>query len=307
MIKYDESTILLYEDYKEPLKAVEKGKGFGYMGTLALSADRQYIQCHICGDLYASLGGHLTARHKTNAEEYKKEFGLSVGTALVGDKYREMRQQKVLNQVNKGNGLPEHLIGYNDKRKSGELKREHGSRLSLEWRNKKGLCPEQVLEKILDLKEILGKTPSADEFNERYKGRYMASIVYQHASWVKAVKKLGMKTRDELRHPDREQLLEDLQNFHRMHNRIPMTSDFNRGMLRDKTVYIRQFGTLNDARIEAGLNAVLPLNFGQIKEVTPEEYFRYKETHGGVRSMTKDAIKARKRRQRIKIEKQLYA
>jgi hypothetical protein len=296
MIKYDESTVLLYEDYKEPLKAVPKGQGYGYMGTIALSADRQFIQCHICGDLYAFLGGHLKAKHGTDAEAYKKEFGLSLGTALVGDKYREMRQQSVIHQ--KGKGLPEHLQGYNDKRKSGELKRERGSRISLEWRNKKGLCPEQVLEKILDLKEILGKVPSADEFSAHYKGRYIASITYQHGSWVKAVKKLGLKTRDELRHPDQEQLLQDLRDFKELHDRIPMTSDFNRGLLRDKNVYIRQFGTLNDARIEAGLNAVLALPFGQVKEVTPEEYYKYKDGHGEIRSKTPNAIRLREKRRK---------
>ena len=80
-----------------------------------------------------------------------------------------------------------------------------------------------------------------------------------------------------------------------------MTSDFNRGLLRDRGVYNREFGSLNNARVEAGLNAILPMPFGQHIELTPEQYFQYKET-GKIPGYkpTKDAIKAKKWRNKKK-------
>lgn len=44
-------TNLIYENYKEPLKAIPKSEGFGYYGTLATTADKRLVQCHICGEL----------------------------------------------------------------------------------------------------------------------------------------------------------------------------------------------------------------------------------------------------------------
>lgn len=159
------------------------------------------------------------------------------------------------------------------------LKHHHGQRrngMSLEERNKRGLCPDQVLEKIKEASELLGRTVGYEEFKEMHKGRYISSIKYLHGSWSAAVRKAGFMTRDELRHPNREKLIQDLIDFYDMHGRIPMTSDFNRGLLRDKTVYIRVFGTLNNARIEAGMDAVLPMPFGRIKLVPAEDYVNYK-------------------------------
>lgn len=47
----------------------------------------------------------------------------------------------------------------------------------------------------------------------------------------------------------------------------------------NRGTYIARFGTLNNARIEAGLNAVIPMPFGQIVELTPDQYREYKAGH----------------------------
>lgn len=299
-----ETVTLLYEDYKEPLRAVEPEKGFGYMGTLAMNEERTHVQCHICGNLYKSVGGHLRL-HRISSEDYRKEFGLGITTALIGEEYRLERQRSAVKNLG-GKGLPKHLEGFNAKFKSGEIKRK-GHVPSLEWRNRKGLCPDQVLEKILDLKEKLGHVPSQEEFIAEHKGRYLASIKFQHGSWIKAVHKLGLQSADELRRVNTAKLIDDLRDFYERNGRIPMTSDFNRGLLRDKTVYIRKFGSLNNARLEAGMNAVIPMPFGQILELTPEEYFKYKSGHTIDKKVSKAVVtrrvyrqKASKRKQQIK-------
>lgn len=266
---------LLYENYKEPLKPIEKSKGYGYYGTVAITSDTKYIQCHLCGNLFENLGGHLR-KHKIAASDYKERFGLSLGTSLVSEPVREAMQK---NAVKLFDGkLPDHLVEYNRKVQAGEIKHKaHGRGMSLEKRNKLGLCPDQVLTKITDLAKELGHTPSSDEFRKHYSGRYMGSIVFQHGSYLKAVKKAGLRSAKEEKEYTTEELITELQDFHKKHKRIPMTSDFNRGLLPSRNTYFHRFGSLNNARVEAGLNAVLPMPFGQIVEMSPDQYLEYKK------------------------------
>lgn len=289
---------LLYEDYKEPLRKIEKAKGYGFYGTVALSPDRELVQCHICGNLFPNVGAHLH-RHRVSATKYKEMYGLNSTTALIGDGIREAMQKKAVKMFD--GTLPAHLVEYNKKVQNGEIKHKaHGKNtMTLEVRNKLGLCPEQVLERIQALKDTLGHVPSLDEFQEAYKGRYLSSIKYLHGSWAKAVKKACGTTAEELRRPNRERLIEELVDFNQRHGRIPMTSDFNRGLLRDRGVYIRSFGSLNNARIEAGLNAVIPMPFGQIVELTPEEYIEYKNGHA-VSKFKEPHQRERKRKSKAK-------
>lgn len=271
--KSKEDFELIYDNYKEPLKEIPKTKGYGYYGTIATTADKELIQCHICGNLYKGLSGHIVA-HRITVPDYKERFQLAATTALVADSVREAMQKRAITTL--GGKLPEHLVKYNA---AGQPKAKGGAKWSLEQRNKMGLCPDQVLEKISDLATKLGHTPSMDEFNAEYKGRYVGSIKYQHGSYLEAVKKLGLTSAKELKEPSNEKLLQDLIDFKEKHGRIPMTSDFARGLLRPRAMYFRRFGTLNNARIEAGLNAVIPMGFGQLKEMTPDEYLAYKASH----------------------------
>lgn len=288
---------LLYDNYKEPLKKIEKGKGYGYYGTVAITADKEYVQCHICGNLFTSVSMHLR-KHKISAVKYKETYGLSLTTSLMSEPAREAFQKRAVAHLPSKDGLPAWLQEYNRKVQSGEVKHKaHGRAPSLEWRNKNGLCPDQVLEKIKDLTEILGHTPSHDEFARHYKGRYLGSINFQHGSYLKAVAKLGLKSAKELKEYTNEQLLENLVQFYDEHGRIPMTGDFNRGLLgANRATYITRFGSLNSARVEAGLNAVIPMPFGQIIELSPEQYSLY-EAGKPIDGLVSEAS-VKKRRQR---------
>lgn len=293
---------LLYENYKEPLKKIEKGKGYGFYGTVALTEDREYVQCHICGHLFRSVGHHLRV-HKIDAEKYKETYGLKATAALMNEPMRLAIQKR---SIGKFNGtLPDHLKEYNRKVQSGEVKhigtkrREGG--MSLQKRNEVGLCPDQVLEKIRELADKLGRTPSELEFTRHYDYKYLGSIKFQHGSYLKAVAKLGLKSAKELKEPDNEDLLQDLVDFQEKFKRIPTRSDFNRGLVgRPYAMYWRRFGSINNARIEAGLNAVVPMGFGQMVEMTPDEYFAYKSGHG-ISDSAKRHRSLRKRRKEVSL------
>jgi hypothetical protein len=267
------NSTLVYEDYKEPLKAIEKGKGFGYYGTVALSADKTLVQCHICGNLYTTLNPHIIRTHKTSVNDYKDQFQLARGTALISEPMRERLQA---NAIERKQGA----IGAEYMQKSFQSgtprQTRKGMKLSLEAHNKRGSCPDQLLEKIKVLATILDKTPTEKEFIAHYQQRYIGQVKRVYGTFVNAVHKAGLVSRDELRRPSKDQLIQELQDFHKQYGRIPMMSDFKRGLLRTYDTYVGAFGTLNNARIEAGLNAVLPLGFGRMLEVTPEQYLRYK-------------------------------
>lgn len=299
-----EDGTLLYQNYKEPLKPIEPDKGFGYYGTIAMSADRTQIQCHICGKLYKSMGSHLDRVHEIDKAEYKKRYELSASTALVGETIREnMRALAVVTFNNRGQ-LTQELRDYNEKVKNGTA--PHVSHIrkaknhTLEWRNKRGLCPDQVLEKIEDLIKLNnGRVPTAPEFKAHYKGRYLGSILYQYGSWANAVHKLGVLTAGELNRVDKAKLISDLQAFYKLHKRIPTNSDFNRGLLVHRNVYTRAFGNLNEARIEAGMNALLPAGmYRRFIEVTPDEYYAYKAGHPIPGKITSKHIKQREQKRR---------
>jgi hypothetical protein len=270
---------LVYENYKEPLKRIPHDSGHGFYGTIATTKDKSKIQCHICGNLFASLNGHLR-KHGTNHEAYRKEFQLSKTTVLCSDSVREDMQKRTVGK--QGGKLPEHLIEYNKKVISGEIvhrKKDGKSHWSLERRNKEGLCSDQVLEKIKELAEQLGHTPSEEEFAKHYQYRFRSSIYYIFGTYLKAVEKAGMVSAKELKEPSNDRLIQALIDFKKEHGRIPMSSDFARGLLPPRAMYFRRFGTLNDARLEAGMNAVVSMGFGQIKELTPKEFIEYRNRH----------------------------
>lgn len=272
-------TPVVYEDYKEPLKKIEKGQGFGFYGTIALSEDRNYVQCHICGNLFQALSAHIPA-HKLTVAQYKEDFGLATTTALLGEETRATRQANAVKRFDEmyDGKIPELLAKYNREGQPGN-KGTKGRKWSLEQRNKLGVCPDQLLEKIKAMEPKLGRLPSSDEFEREYNGRYRGSIAFVFGSWTDAIHKLGEKTMGELKAPDDLSLLQDLADFFKNHGRIPMSSDFSRGLLHSRTTYNQHFGSLNEARVSAGLNAVIPMPFGQIIEVTPEQYREYKNGH----------------------------
>lgn len=276
-----EGYTLIYENYKEPLKPLPKQAGYGYYGTLAQTSDREFIQCHICGMLFSNLSLHLR-NHKISPTAYKEKFQLMKSSTLASDVVLSKMQMQSVTKKLGNTELPEHLAEYNRKVQSGEIQHAPDfdrNTWSLERRNKEGLCPDQVLEKIKELAVILGHTPSADEFIKHYHHKYYSSILYQHGSYLNAVKKAKLVSAQEIKQPSNERLLSDLVKFHEKYKRIPMKADFQRGILYPRQMYWRRFGSINNARVEAGLSAIMPLPFGQRYEMTPDEYVKYKKGH----------------------------
>lgn len=71
---------------------VWEGPVHGNLGVLA--DDGALAQCHICGEYFGNLGGHVSQVHGIAPEEYKAYFGLNATTGLLGPALKEIRQQQ---------------------------------------------------------------------------------------------------------------------------------------------------------------------------------------------------------------------
>lgn len=241
---------LNYEPYKEPLTAVPHG--FGFMGTLAKTEDGELIQCHICGNLYAQLGIHAAMKHGVKVAEYKEEFQLAGRTTLVSPAQRE-RAIKVANEA------PEALKAL--RLANLAAAREIGSHgatwtgKSLEQKNKEGICPDQLLQKIQDLAAVLGRAPSLREFRNHYKG--LVHVTYNtFGSWKTAVRLAGLKPARVGRAPfyTGDDLLEMIRRFHKEYDRRPSSADLRAGLLPSAWTYTSYFGSWSNALKEAGID-----------------------------------------------------
>lgn len=252
---------LVFAYYKEPLKEIPKGEGFGYYGALLQNKEGTKIQCHICGDLFPMIGNHLKM-HETNAKEYRTEFELAKTTALVSDVTREKMRIGYVNWVSRMSPK-EHRIYIERMRNNAKALDNHRdgfkAGIRLETRNKRGTCPAQLLQKIVDVAFELERTPTKREFMDVVGGgKYMTPILKTYGTWSNAVALTGLakaerkpEFRLQRRYSD-EDLLEYLRNFSETNRRVPMTTDFRRGILPLAKTYYERFGNIENARKLAG-------------------------------------------------------
>lgn len=241
--------------YKEPLRKVEGG--YGYYGVLLGTGDGEKVQCHECGVLYSSLTFHVYKAHGLRVREYKEKYGLAYKTALVSENLRNCYKEKTLEWLE--TLTPEEKRLYREQSRLGREKRcVFQPKLTLETKNKRGTCPDQLLAKIKEVAAALGKTPTKSEFIwETGTQRYVHLIYKTFGSWSEAVRRAGYEVREKhkgvrVRHTT-EELLDYLRLFKRVNGRVPTATDFRRDYLPDYEVYIRRFGSIHEARLLAGI------------------------------------------------------
>lgn len=245
--------------YKNPLKKNEGG--YGYMGVMLQTKDGKKLQCHICGRLFISLHSHIKMAHEMSAKEYRKTYDLMHNTALVSDMERVKRSDRMVELRASGKwkaGSPESL------RKATEMSRlackGKPFKMSLEVKNKRGCCPDQIIDKIQQFQRDFGNSPTRYQFEDAYKWgkRYTRLAERTFGSWGIALEKAGLKINNERkpqisRHWDRDEILEMIFLFWKEEGRIPRFSDFRRGYLPHPSTVARRFGSLEKARELAGI------------------------------------------------------
>ena len=168
-----------------PFKKLDKG--FGFLGVLAEDVGTGKLQCHICGGWYEILTTHIFAKHKINSEKYHLKFGLLRDTALKSKRIRKL-QSEFMVEARKTN--PKRRMKF--KKGNKESANRKGKPKAIESQNKYGVCELQIAEKIIQLRNKLGKTPSLTALIDEYGGTLSTNIHNRFGSYVKLVKKLGM-------------------------------------------------------------------------------------------------------------------
>jgi transcriptional regulator with XRE-family HTH domain len=69
----------------------------GRLGVLADDGER--AQCHLCGDYFGNLGGHVSQVHGVSPDEYKARFELKASTGLHGPALKELRRRQAAARV----------------------------------------------------------------------------------------------------------------------------------------------------------------------------------------------------------------
>lgn len=225
----DQQNLVPIFGYKEPLKPLKKG--YGYHGVLLQSADKKFVQCHICGKLYSELSKHIV-RHKISAKEYREKFHLSPMTALISEDIRQKRKETTLAWLRSMS--PEEYAAYREKaiRRFIKWRKNYKGefiqpKITLETKNKRGTCPDQLAAKIHEVKEKLGHTPSLAEFIHATEGQKYKHLIFStFGSWIKGLKYAGLTPREKSKTSDRvwdEALASEIQEL-RLWER-PMTKD----------------------------------------------------------------------------------
>lgn len=265
---------LILGPYKEPLRRVDGG--FGYLGALTFDTLGK-VQCHVCGELFDNLAGHISNAHKVTAKQYRTTYGLAATTRLISEKYREEKKNNHLQYL--ASLSPEQKAEHRRRAyaaitRCNELRRQRikdgthkAGNNSLEQKNKRGTCPDQLLQIIRDAHQHFGYTPSQHEFQAAFSCRYNEPIKRTFGSWSAAVKKAGFEDRKgkggapkgiaRVRHTD-EELLDYLAVFYQENNKIPTSGDCNRGLLPSYAAYNLHFGSFPRARELAGIPEYKP-------------------------------------------------
>lgn len=231
--------------YKEPLREVPDG--FGYLGTLKFDKTNEFTQCHVCGYYFKQLGQHVRFNHGLKAEDYKSQFGLTRGAALTAPVTREKMRQATWLKL-----TPDQRVQRTKDLLANRGSRPRGAGKSLQQKNREGRCPDQLLQKIIDLSELTEHTPSMKDCADILGHGWRMSILRTFGTWNNAVKLAGLKPNTaadgaKTRYSE-VQAVAMLRDFKDQHGREPYISDLKDGLLPSEDVYRRLFGKFSKAK-----------------------------------------------------------
>lgn len=185
-IKYDSPSGFVHiGKYIPPFEKVKNG--FGFMGVILEDFESGKIQCGICGEWFKNIPTHIRC-HKINAKEYRIRFELLTSTALKSKKMRLnqsviMQKLRLKNKSNRFKFKKNNIFAGNRKNKP----------KANESKNKYGVCDLQIMQKIIELKNELGKTPTLTQLIDRYGRSITWHIHKRYGSYIKYCHQINME------------------------------------------------------------------------------------------------------------------
>lgn len=160
--------------------------GFGFKGVLVEDFKSGKLQCSICGEWFEQLHVHLNFIHNINGSDYKKQFGLLQSTALKSKKMR-LKQSEVMIAMRKSH--KKHRMKF-EKNNLFASNRKNKPKAE-ESKNKYGVCDLQIMAKVTELRNELGRTPTLIDLKERYGGGFIHHLHKRYRSYVTYCKENG--------------------------------------------------------------------------------------------------------------------
>jgi len=180
-LKYDSpSGFVNVSKYVPPFEKVKDG--FGFLGVVIEDYKSGKLQCNICGKWFENLPTHINS-HNLTGSDYKTRFGFSQNTALKTKRLR-LRQSEVMTRLNKENPKCFNRSHFGFEKNNHFAGNKKGKKNPLEIRNKFGVCDLQIIEKILDLKDRLKKTPTLIDLKKEYGGAFIFHIHKRYNSYI---------------------------------------------------------------------------------------------------------------------------
>jgi hypothetical protein len=162
--------------------------GFGFKGVALEDFKSGKLQCSICGEWFEQLPIHLFHAHDITSPDYKRKFGLLQSTALKSKKMR-LAQSVVMQKMR--NSHPKHRMKFkNNNLFAGNRK---GIVKAEESKNKFGVCDLQVMEKVIELHNELGKTPTLTDLKDRYGAGFIFQLHKRYSSYINYCNSIGFE------------------------------------------------------------------------------------------------------------------
>ena len=153
--------------YKAQAPFMEVKRGYGYQGVVMYDDAEDKVQCHICGNWFASLGQHTKRTHGIKCDDYKLEYGLSLRTALCSKKISAAHRKSGLKTyASNYSGLIRASKRNRARRRCIALKQvnRQNPSSSMQFKNSRALCDLQIKSRYEVVKKISGRVPTHGDF-----------------------------------------------------------------------------------------------------------------------------------------------
>lgn len=250
----------VYPPFKGVEPYMENENGIGYQGVILYNEVEDKIQCNECGEWFDNVGNHARLAHGIVAREYKDKNSLLYKTALVTPRLSRIFSKNAVARYksNTNWGKRGRDIGH---RRSKLEQVKTGKNASLVSRNKRnfqnaiGLCPAQIVQQLVIVRDELGKTSFKEvKMTDIYKlnKRLYSALITRYRSVSAITKFYGLAETNGKQYQDSE-LIAVLRNFVRQHKRLPKSAEMNCS----PTTWVNRFGSWKGAMVRAGLDQLL--------------------------------------------------